>query len=141
MPLNKYEKSLEMRLREAFLRLKQNQPVILPPGSRVSKSNVAREAGYKDPSSFRRERFPTLVWEIQAHEEIVASAHPSAYYKKKQRRIEKASFEQRFEQVKAQRDEAQSKLVSLRRAYLELLKENDELRRNFDKINPVVKLL
>lgn len=61
----------EQELRIAFDRLKADAPKLLPKGTRVTQNNVAREAG-KDPSAFKKARYPTLIAEIQEH--IASSA-------------------------------------------------------------------
>lgn len=140
MSSNNEPQTAEVRLRESFQRLKENKPMRVAPGTSVNKSNVAKEAGYKDPTSFRAERFPTLVWEIKAYQEIIANAQPSAYQKKKRQKIEKASADYRLEEVKVQRDIAQSQVSSLKRAYIELLKENKSLLARGDNIIPLLRL-
>jgi len=134
MTLSDGSNSAEFRFREAFQRLKENKPIVLAVGTPVNKSNVAREAGYKDPAAFRKERFPTLVWEIKAYQELIENSQPSAYQKKKQRKIEKASADELLDEVKKQRDTAQSQVASLRRAYVEVLKENRRLLEPGDNV-------
>ena len=62
-------KSVESTMRRAFDRLKNDEPDILPKGTPVSISNVAKEAG-SQPGSLRRERYPELHREISAYSEI-----------------------------------------------------------------------
>ncbi|MBS0194664.1 MAG: hypothetical protein JSR34_10485 [Proteobacteria bacterium] len=54
----------EAAFRSAFARLRSGCPEILPAGTRVTQNNVAREAG-RDPSAFKKKRYPELVREIQ----------------------------------------------------------------------------
>lgn len=56
--------SAEVNFRKAFERLTTGDTVILPAGSAVTQNNVAREAG-RDPSAFRKARYPELINEIQ----------------------------------------------------------------------------
>lgn len=56
----------EDQFREAFLRLRNGHPRVLPPGTTVSQNNVAREAGC-DPSALRKKRYPELIEEIQEY--------------------------------------------------------------------------
>lgn len=56
----------EVRFENAFERLVNNNPQILPKGSSVSQNNVAKEAGCV-PSALRKERFPNLIQKIQAY--------------------------------------------------------------------------
>ena len=60
------KKHAEQHFREAFERLKKNKPEVLPAGTPVTQNNVAREAG-RDPSALKKDRYPLLVLEIQAH--------------------------------------------------------------------------
>jgi hypothetical protein len=59
------KRTAEIGFREAFERLKTNQPTVLAKGAFVSQNNVAREAG-RDPSALKKDRYPLLVSEIQA---------------------------------------------------------------------------
>lgn len=61
--------------RAAFDRLKRDKPEILNPGSRVTQNNVAREAG-RDPSALRTSRYPELIAEIQAYNELQKERQP-----------------------------------------------------------------
>ncbi|MBL1321459.1 MAG: hypothetical protein COA63_010430, partial [Methylophaga sp.] len=65
-------KSVESEMRAAFERLKNGESNILPKGTSVTLSNVAKEADMK-PMSLRRERYPDLHSEIRAYAEINAS--------------------------------------------------------------------
>ncbi|HHK4937214.1 TPA: hypothetical protein ACQT20_005321 [Pseudomonas aeruginosa] len=60
------KKTAEQAFREAFERLKQNRSEVLSAGSVVTQNNVAREAG-RDPSALKKDRYPLLILEIQAH--------------------------------------------------------------------------
>ncbi|MQT61082.1 hypothetical protein GHO41_27495 [Pseudomonas sp. FSL R10-0399] len=54
----------EQGFREAFERLKKDQPIRVPQGTPLSQNLVAKEAG-NDPSALKKSRFPDLVAEIQ----------------------------------------------------------------------------
>jgi hypothetical protein len=58
--------SAEDQFREAFVRLRNGQPRVLPLGTAVTQSNVSREAGC-DPSALRKTRYPELISEIQKY--------------------------------------------------------------------------
>lgn len=66
----------ETDYRAAFERLKAGKGKRLPPNTRVSQNNVAREAGV-DPSALRRSRYPKLIEDIQAYSrELDAHSEP-----------------------------------------------------------------
>lgn len=112
--------SAEDDLRAAFERLKLGSTKILAPRSPVTQNNVAREAG-KDPSAFKKSRYPTLILEIQAY---VASRSSSAREAKKQKiirsRKEARSLRQQLEDTRKERDLAYSLLVGADQTILEL---------------------
>ncbi len=57
----------EKALREAFERLKSNTPKILPKGSKISNTNIAKEAGIQSRSALRKDRYPILCLEIDEY--------------------------------------------------------------------------
>lgn len=120
----------EAAFREAFARLILGRPNILPKGAPVTQNNVAREAG-KDPSALKKERFPALVREIQ--EWIAAGgaplkSAPSPREALKAARRRSQQLQERIEQLKRDRDLAQSKLMSAELEILELWREVVSLR-------------
>lgn len=54
----------ESLFRAAYERLKTNEPINLLKGTPVTQNNVAKEAG-RHPTGLKKERYPTLVREIQ----------------------------------------------------------------------------
>ena len=56
----------EALFREAFERLKANNPINVQVGTKISQNNVAKEAG-KHPTALKKDRFPVLFLEIQDH--------------------------------------------------------------------------
>lgn len=56
--------SAEASFRAAFLRLSGGCPQRVPIGTPVTQNNVAREAG-RDPSAFKKKRYPELIREVQ----------------------------------------------------------------------------
>lgn len=99
MPSQK-SKSAETVFREAFERLKANNPIHLKKGSLVSQNNVAKEAG-RDPSGLRGERYPELIQEIQGYVQAQKESNRNARSdpKNKARKIER-----RLADCRAQRD-------------------------------------
>jgi hypothetical protein len=85
----------EMRFRDAFRRLRNGEPKIMPHGTAVSQNNVAREAGC-DPSALRKSRFPALVREIQAYVDLRNSDRPSKHQIIAGRRGNRRTLEQRL---------------------------------------------
>lgn len=120
--LSKNNESAEERFRSAFERLKQSKPIVLPVGSKVTQNNVAKEAE-RLPSALRKKRYPSLIREIQAYVEIEQSKTQSEYQKKKIRKFERLEADARIREIAAQRDIAQSKLVSARKKILELMEQ------------------
>ncbi|MCE7033497.1 hypothetical protein LY625_12890 [Lysobacter sp. GX 14042] len=121
----------EAEFRAAFERLKLGRPDVLRPGVRVTQNNVAREAG-KDPSALKKARFPGLVREIQ---EWVATAgggavtaSPSVREQLKAARRKNRLLLMRIEELKRDRDLAQSKLMCAEVELLELWAEVGALR-------------
>lgn len=112
----------EQRFREAFERLKSGCPELLPPGSLVSQNNVALEAGCT-PSALRKERFPTLVSDIQRHLAKGSGADADAA----QAKYESALA--RITAVSAERDAAQLRYEKAVSEALDLLVELAELKR------------
>lgn len=104
-------KTAEANFREAFERLKAGAPKVLPAGTLVSQNNVAKEAGC-DPTALRKARFPGLVEEIQAYLATNSQERPSSERQRllKARQVSRSKSET-IANLKAQRDEAVSRLV------------------------------
>lgn len=119
----------ERKFREAFERLKQNEPRILLPGSKMSQNNVAREAGTL-PSALRASRHPELVAEIRAWVEAHKEEAPqqSSRQKMAAQRNRNRDLRERINQLEVQRDDAMNKLVLAEARILELFIENERLR-------------
>lgn len=119
----------EQRFREAFERLKQGAPKVLPIGTNVSQNNVAREAG-TIPSALRSSRFPGIVADIRAWVEEHGDEGPKISSRQKimaQRKRNK-DLHLRIEELETQRDDALSKFVMAEARILELSMENGRLR-------------
>lgn len=113
----------EQNFREAFERLKSNNPKICPVGTPVTQNNVAREAG-TDPSALKKNRFPTLIVEIQQYVltiEAPTSNRQKELIKKKKNR----GLKERLEDVTKQRDSLASMLAE---ADLTILELKDKLK-------------
>jgi chromosome segregation ATPase len=117
----------EGAFREAFERLKAGRPVVLKAGAGVSQNNVAKEAG-RDPSALRKSRYLSLVLDIQAYAEATRQKEESANQRRRNAREAQRSLEARLRDLVAQRDDAQSQLLSARRALVDLLLENQSLK-------------
>jgi|SRR5579863_3574005 len=119
----------EKRFREAFDRLKCGRPIHLPKGTRVTQNNVAKEAGV-DPSALRPKRYPRLVAEIQ--EWIEANRDNSSAKSPRQialaRRSRNRDLKEQNAALRAQRDDALSRLVDAEATILEVVAENQRLR-------------
>ncbi len=123
------------RFREAFERLKVNAPIRLDKDTPVSQNNVAKEAG-TDPTALRKTRYPDLVKDIQ---DWVDSRNALQLTLQKevrvrdQQRLDNADLVAR---LTAERDWAQSQLVSAHRQILELLEQNAQLQVRLDEMLP-----
>ena len=124
--------SAEERFRQAFERLKAGEVKVLKRGAPVTQNNVAREAGCKDPGALKKKRFPTLVGEIQAYVQLHPGSGPSVGERAKKQRAKK-SAEKRLEDMRRQRDQAQSTLASANMRILELLEEVQDLHRKVEE--------
>ena len=85
----------------------------------MSQNNVAKEAGC-DPSALRKDRFPSLIREIQAYVEIQGQQQSSKRQEKLEQRRSRTDLVARLEEVTAQRDSAQSQLLSAHQRIVEL---------------------
>lgn len=123
------------RFRQAFERLKVDKPAILKPGTPVSQNNVAKEAGC-DPSALRKSRFPSLIREIQAYVELHGNLRPSKRQVEIKKRKARQEQKHRLDDVVAERDSAQSQMVSANRRIVELTEELKLLRMQLDQLRP-----
>lgn len=119
----------ERRFREAFERLKQGRPKVLPAGTKVSQNNVAREAGTL-PSALRSSRFPELVAEIRVWVGSHADDEPRLSSRQRilSQRKRNRDLRERISELETQRDDALSKLVMAEARILELTMETERLR-------------
>lgn len=124
----------EERFRQAFERLRDGHPRLLPRATVVSQNNVAREAG-ADPSALKKSRYPVLVREIQTWVEIHDQLR-EVKAERQRRRRERETLESKVKRLTMERDSAQSKLENAHRAVLELLQENALLRVQVDELQP-----
>jgi len=111
--------------REAFERIKENNPIRIKRGSPVTQNNIAREAG-KDPSAFKKSRYPTLIQEIQDYIRKLPPTDKERYLKEKETlkgRID--ALERRVSELKMQRDHLASLLVE---AEVKLVEWNKKLK-------------
>nr|WP_063619477.1 hypothetical protein [Moraxella osloensis] len=115
----KAKNKAELKFYEAFLRLRENKPNILPKGTKVTQNNVAKEAGV-DPSALRKSRYPELIDQIQSWLESHPSEEKKQTYEKKTYLEQITQLKQRIEVITAQRDMATSKLLEAQSKILEL---------------------
>lgn len=127
--------SAETRFRQAFERLKTGQPEVQERGTPVTQNNVAREAGC-DPSALRKSRFPMLIREIQAYVELHRDDHSASGKIAQKLRASRRSTEERLKDAIAQRDRAQSTLVSANVRIIELTEQVRSLQRRVDELCP-----
>jgi chromosome segregation ATPase len=125
----------EDSFRAAFKRLKEGKPQVLPSGTPVSQNNVATEAG-TDTTALKKSRYPALIREIQAYVEIAGHERAAQKERKDRKRRRKEDLETKSKSYQAQRDDAQSQVMSAKRLVLELLLENASLKARIDKLDP-----
>jgi hypothetical protein len=116
----------ETRFRRAFERLKAGEPKVVKRGLPVSQNNVAREAGC-DTTALRKTRYPKLIGEIQAYVELHPEDAQPLGKTSKTRRANKSARD-RLEEMRRQRDQAQSVLVCANLRILELTEQVHDLQ-------------
>lgn len=127
--------SAEQRFRAAFERLRLGRPERLPKGTPVSQNNVAKEAGV-DPSALRKARYPALIRDIKAFREIANQESTIKKSRQKKQRRRKETLRDKANVLRAQRDHAQSQLISAHRQILELIREKDMLEKRLASFVP-----
>lgn len=111
--------------REAFERLKTNNPINVPDGTKVSQNNVAKEAG-KHPTALKKDRFPLLVLEIQDY--LKQQEIDSEIINKKKLLRKKRTLEEKLADYKNQRDKLASICEAQAQMIEDLQSENIDLR-------------
>lgn len=115
--------------RDAFERLKNNRPQLLPKGTPVTQNNVAKEAG-SDPSALKKSRFPSLIAEIKTYVEQHAEERPPSLNQVNLLARQKSrALRDRIEQVARQRDQLASLLSEADAKIIELYDRIAELER------------
>ena len=126
----------ETRFRQAFDRLKKDEPIVMERGTPVSQNNVAREASC-DPSALKKKRFPVLVREIQAYVELHQEKPASNAQKLKTKRAANRSLQERLDDAICQRDQVQSLLASANERIIELFNEVQTLKQQLGDPPPL----
>lgn len=134
-------KTAEANFREAFERLKAGAPHILPTSSLVSQNNVAKEAGC-DPSALRKARFPGLVEEIQSYLATNGQERPISERQQllKARQASRSKSET-IANLKAQRDDAVSRLVESDELIVNLTNRVRDLEARLEDLQPSASIL
>ncbi|MDR7089283.1 MULTISPECIES: hypothetical protein [Cellvibrio] len=115
-------KSVEAEMRAAFERLKLDEPKNLPKGTRVSLTNVAKEAGML-PVSLRMDRYPDLHREITAYSEIHSTSTEKGKPKKSRQ-----SDSKRIQRLQSQNEKLLNIVNTLITLNEELVLENEMLK-------------
>lgn len=124
------------RYRQAFERLKANEPEVLKPGTPVSQNNVAKEAGC-DPTALRKSRFSALIREIQVYIEMFPPVRPPSRRQELiKRRKARKTQKSREKEIEDQRDKAQSKLASAIGRIVELSAELKLVKAELERFKP-----
>lgn len=128
--------STEQELRSAFERLKAGTPNIVPKDTPITQNNVAREAGMKDPSAFKKSRYPLLIAEIQAHilafQAAPAKSGRQALLKKRKKN---RTLKEMLRDAAFERDHALSLLVGADSKVLELFQQVADLEARLPPTN------
>lgn len=127
--------SAEQNFRQAFERLKADDPRVLEKGTPVTQNNVAKEAG-KDTSALKKSRFPQLVREIQAYVELHQDDRPSQRQILNSQRKSRKNLRDRIREIEAERDDAQSQLASAIGRIVELHEELQSVRARLERLIP-----
>lgn len=129
-------KTAEANFREAFERLKNGTPKVLPADSLVSQNNVAKEAGC-DPSALRKSRYPVLVAEIQNYVAAHGGERPESERQKllKQRQRSR-SARKTIADLKKQRDAAASLLVEAEARIVILTRKLSDAEARINSLQP-----
>lgn len=129
-------KTAETNFREAFERIKAGVTKVLPAGTTVSQNNVAKEAGC-DPSALKKSRFPNLVDEIQAYISTHGNERPTSARQRmlKARQVSRSKSEI-ISNLKAQRDDAVSRLVEADEQIVALMIKVRSQQAKLDEIQP-----
>jgi hypothetical protein len=115
------KKTAEQGFRDAFERLKDNKPTVIPPGSPITQNNIAREAG-RDPSALKRDRYPLLILEIQ----VFLKSQSETIQKKRRTTDNRSRTEkQQLADCRRQRDKLAS-IVAAQNSYIEELVDEIE---------------
>lgn len=127
--------SAERRFWDAFERLKNGSPIVMPKGTPVSQNNVAREAGC-DPSALKKKRHPLLVAEIQTYTlDLSQQLKPLKTRVTSRRRTEAKGLRDEIEDLKKERDLALSLLAEADNKIFDLTIENSRLQALRPKTN------
>ena len=135
MPLSKAQ-SAEQRFKDAFGRLKNGDPIVLPPSTPVSQNNVAKEAGC-DPSALRKSRYPELINEIQAYVHSQSGNRPpSTRQEVLQKRRKNRSVRQAKLDSDRQRDLIASQLLCANATIVELTRKLADAEARLEALAP-----
>jgi hypothetical protein len=120
----------ETLFREAFERLKVNNPINVEIGTKVSQNNIAKEAG-KHPTALKKDRFPILVFEIQDY--LKQQDIDSNVINKKKRLRKKRSIEERLSDSIKERDKLASICEAQNNVIEQLIGEISDLKNGITK--------
>jgi hypothetical protein len=137
-----YVGDAETVFRDAFDRLKNGRPTILPIGTPVTQNNVAREAN-RDPSALRKSRYPKLIRAIQKWIEdngTGARSRTSSASLLKGARDKNRELSGRIEEVVGQRDTAMARLVIAEDSILQLHQQLQDYKSRVGETDTVVQI-
>ena len=122
----------EQRFRAAFERLKQGKPVRLEKGVEISQNNVAKEAGLH-PTALKKDRFPTLVIEIQQEVSARAAVREESKRRRHFQRKPTRDLKQQNADLLAMFSEMANRLLNAEAENLRLVERNEKLQLELDR--------
>lgn len=129
---DKGEETAEQRFRDAFNRLKQGKPLRLQKGVGVSQNNVAKEAGLH-PTALKKDRFPTLVLEIQQEVSHRAASRKESQRRRDHQRKPTRDLKQQLADLKLQFQETGNRLLNAEAENLRLHECSERLQSELDR--------
>ena len=127
----------ENLFRAAYERLKSDAPVNLPKGTPVSQNNVAKEAG-KHTTALKKDRYPTLVREIQDH--LNQQEIDSDIIQKKKELRKQRSLEVQLTDCQKQRNNLSLVCKAQEQLIEDLMDEINDYKNGYSKPSPLTKI-
>ena len=125
----------EQEFRDAFTRLKNDQPINMPKGTPVSQNNVSLEAG-KVSSALRKKRYPELVREIQAYTVPLNLDAEQKRAIKNEIKKNRLNDKEMIKALRAELSDSQSQIVYAHYEIIKTLRKCAELQALYNRVVP-----